>query len=114
MVERGTCRCYIQVVKDKKCKTLENIISKCIKSTIIFTDHAKAYNKFSDICFKNFTVCYKTNFVDSETGTYTQIIKSLWNHFRKKGHLKYEITKTRLGNYYQVFCFFINHKDMRF
>ncbi|KAG0424852.1 hypothetical protein DMUE_6071 [Dictyocoela muelleri] len=115
VVERGTGRCYIQVVNDRKRKTLENIISKIVEeSTIIVTDQAKAYNKLSDIGFKHFTVCHKKNFVDPETGAHTQTIESLWNHFKKKKHLEYGIAKTRLESYCQVFCFFRNHKNMEF
>ncbi|KAG0427267.1 hypothetical protein DMUE_5915 [Dictyocoela muelleri] len=115
VVERESGKCCIKVVPDRKRKTLEEILKAIVvSSTLIVTDQANAYNKLSDIGFKHFTVCHKRNFVDPDTGAHTQTIESLWNHFKKKKHQEYGITKSRLENYCEVFCFFRNNKDMSF
>ncbi|KAG0426477.1 hypothetical protein DMUE_5965 [Dictyocoela muelleri] len=115
IVERETGKCFIKVIEDRKRATLEKIITSIVReSTIICTDQAKMYNSLNEIGYIHFNVCHKTNFVDPDTGAHTQTIESLWNHFKKKKHCDYGISKTRLVDYCEVFNFFRNFKNMEF
>ncbi|KAG0436517.1 hypothetical protein DMUE_4187 [Dictyocoela muelleri] len=75
IVERDKGKCHIEVVPDRKKKTLENIIKGIVReSTIICTDQAKMYTSLDGIGYIHFDDCHKKKFVDPETGCHAKTI----------------------------------------
>ncbi|KAG0441075.1 hypothetical protein DMUE_1312 [Dictyocoela muelleri] len=81
----GIQRAYACIISDKKMETIVPIINNVVTpGSIIWTDEHRSYSRLSDN-FEHSTVCHKYEFVNYNTGTNTQAIKSFNNC------LKYEI-----------------------
>ncbi|KAG0439075.1 hypothetical protein DMUE_2685 [Dictyocoela muelleri] len=80
--------------RSEKNTTLEKIILEIVsESTIICTDQAKMYETLDEIGYIHFVVCHKRNLIDLDIGAHTQTVDSLWNHFKKKKHAEYRISR---------------------
>ena len=77
---------YMQVVDDRKTETLLPIIQRVANpDSIIHSDQWRAYSRInSELQLEHGTANYSVNFVDPETGVYTQIIESYWAKTKQK------------------------------
>ncbi|KAG0436923.1 hypothetical protein DMUE_3972 [Dictyocoela muelleri] len=108
IVERGSGRCHIEVLKDKTKESFETIIKKYAdESSIIMTDEHKSYSGLRSNGFKHYTVKHKENFVDpKDKNIHTQTIESLWNIFKKKKHSEFGIAWNKISIYCKIFSYF--------
>ena len=89
LTERGSLDVIIlQVPSNRARKHLIPIIDQhCLPGTIFCSDGWKAYNKLKDHLLledcEHFTVNHSKNYVDPETGAYTQTIEGVWNHCKQ-------------------------------
>lgn len=82
-IERTTKRLFIEPVPNQSADTLLTIIKKWIKpGTTIISDCWKSYNCLSNEHYIHLTVNHKMNFIDPESGAYTQNIERCWRETR--------------------------------
>ncbi|KAG0441212.1 hypothetical protein DMUE_1219 [Dictyocoela muelleri] len=112
IVERGTGKCHLEVISDKKKETFTNIIKKYAdESSVIMTDEHRSYCGLRSEGFNHYTVKHSENFISPDNkDVHTQIIESLWNIFKKKKHLEYGIAWEKINIYCKVFSYFRNNK----
>ena len=88
-VERGNSRNYfIEVVESRNRPTLASVLRRRVKShSIIMTDLWKGYLNISVYLFEfgylHYTVNHSLNFVDPESGAYTQSIEGFWSVYKR-------------------------------
>ena len=83
-VERGTGKCFFQIVADRTERTLLEIIRERIKTgTTIISDMHRAYYNLSQYGYNHLTVNHSQNFVDPLTGAHTQTIESIWGALKQ-------------------------------
>ena len=89
LIERGSLDAIIvQVPSNRSRKVLIPIIDKhCLDGTIFCSDGWKAYGNLKehlqlDDCM-HFAVNHTKNYVDPETGAYTQTVEGMWNHCKQ-------------------------------
>ncbi|XP_044766662.1 uncharacterized protein LOC123322734 [Coccinella septempunctata] len=87
-VERGEQgekgKAFLVPVEDRSSETLIGIIKRYVKpGTTIMTDCWRGYDALETEGFRHFTVNHSLNFVDPETGAYTQTIERLWVEVRR-------------------------------
>jgi len=77
-------KCYMEIVPDRKARTLLPIIRRvCILGTTIQSDGWAAYAGIEqELGFEHKVVNHKQNFVDPITGVHTQNIESCWNKMK--------------------------------
>ncbi|XP_034951907.1 uncharacterized protein [Chelonus insularis] len=81
--ERESKTFFIEAVPNRTKETLLAIIKRKIRpNTTIMSDCWKAYDCLSDEGFKHLRVNHKHNFVDPDTGAYTQNIERTWRTAR--------------------------------
>lgn len=84
MVERGTGNIHMEVIEDRKQQTLTPCIRKIVKNgTTIITDKWKGYSNLSQF-YRHQTVNHSKNFIEPETGAYTQTIEGHWSILKRK------------------------------
>ena len=86
-VERGSGRCFIIPVERRDAATLLPIIQNFIlPGTTIMSDMWAAYGRIDQLpeLYQHYTVNHSENFVDPDTGAYTQTIESTWNQFKRR------------------------------
>ena len=78
MVERGTKKCVLHMVDDRKRETLLPIITRYVKpGTTIYSDQWAAYNTIPNEGYNHLTVNHNVQFKSSE-GCCTNAIEGLW------------------------------------
>ena len=83
-IERETKNCFFKCVPDRTANTLISINKEHIlPGTTIYSDCWKAYSSLNTEGFSHLTVNHSVNFVDPETGTHTNTIKSTWRALKK-------------------------------
>ena len=82
IVERGTNKVYLQVVANRKKRTLLPIIKRFIAlGSTVCSDMCKAYACLANEGCQHFVVCHKEEFVNLDTGAHTQTIEGgVWSH----------------------------------
>lgn len=76
---RETKKCFLVPVNKRDRSTLIPIIvANIMPGTTIVSDCWRAYNILSEMDYTHLTVNHSINFVDPETGAYTQTIESTW------------------------------------
>ncbi|XP_032684343.1 uncharacterized protein LOC116850320 [Odontomachus brunneus] len=81
--ERESRKIFIIPVQDRTEDTLLQCIKECIlPGTTVISDCWKSYNCLNSEGFQHLTVNHSYNFVDPETGAYTQHIERVWREVR--------------------------------
>jgi transposase-like protein len=88
-VERGSGRCFIVPVPNRRAETLLPLIEQWVApGTHIISDAWQAYNGVSHInhgVFSHSVIVHEDNFVDPrDSDIHTQTIESLWKEAKKK------------------------------
>jgi transposase-like protein len=90
-IERGTRKCFMEVVPDRSANTLNHVIKKWIlPGSRIITDGWQGYNELENLdggIYQHDVVVHEYNFVNpNDADVHTQSIESTWN--RMKSTLK--------------------------
>jgi len=81
--ERGSSKCFLVPVPDRRSETLLDIIKTWIRpGTTIMSDCWRAYDCLSSEGFVHATVNHSYNFVDPSTRAHTQNIERTWREVR--------------------------------
>jgi transposase-like protein len=96
-IERGSKKCFLQIVKDRKAETLIPIIQSYVApGTRIITDGWSSYNDLHSVdggIYSHDVVVHDTHFVNpSDCDVHTQNIETLWS--RAKRMLKRQTPST--------------------
>lgn len=88
-VERGTGRCFAEVVENRSAATLLPLIEKWIApGSRIVSDGWQAYNTIPEIQSNIYThdiIVHQENFIDpNDADIHTQTIESFWNKVKRK------------------------------
>lgn len=84
-VERETGRLYVEIVPDRKARTLLPIIRRWIKesTSLVITDEWKSYSRLVKMGYNHRTIKHKKNFVDpNDPRIYTQTIENRWGQIK--------------------------------
>ena len=82
-IDERTGDVFFQQVESRDQDTLASILVERIHpESIVVTDLWKGYNKVDEI-FWHATVNHSKNFVDPETGHYTQTIEAIWSCIKR-------------------------------
>ena len=89
LVERGSGRCWLQIVHRRDAQTLEPIITAhVLPGSVIVTDAWAAYGNVSTInngVYDHQVVVHAQHFVDPvHSDIHTQTIEGLWMHAKRK------------------------------
>ena len=93
-VERGNNQNYfIEVIESRSRVNLLEVIRRRVRSgSIIMTDLWRGYANLTIYLFENnylhYTVNHSVNFVDPDTGAYTQSIEGFWSVYKKMARKK--------------------------
>lgn len=83
-IERGSKKCFMEIVTDRSAATLIPIIKKYIKpGTLILSDCWKAYSSLQSEGYLHLTVNHSIEFKNKDTGACTNLIESTWNAVKK-------------------------------
>jgi len=93
IMERGTGRCWLEIVARRDAATLERIITAhVLPGSIIVTDACGGYNNVATInngVYDHQVVIHAQNFVSPvHNDVHTQTIEGLWMHAKRK--LRYQ------------------------
>lgn len=76
-------RLFIDVVPNRNAETLNTLVSeRVLRGTTIHTDKWGGYVDLNRLGFRHLTVNHRRNFVDPDTGAYTQTIEAVWKHLK--------------------------------
>ena len=87
IVQRGSLDCWLQQVTNRRRTTLVPILNSRLKQgSVLCSDKWGAYKELEqhltvEDC-EHFTVNHKKNFVDPDTGAYTQTVEGMWRHMK--------------------------------
>lgn len=115
-VERGSKRCFFEVVPDRTKETLLNLIKQNIlPGTTIISDCWKSYECLSENDFKHLQVNHTKTFKDPATGAHTNKIEGMWSvikrEFRKKSHRQSATTEAIFNSYFAEFMWRWRYTD---
>ena len=87
IVQRGSLDCWLQQVTNRRRTTLVPILNSRLKQgSVLCSDKWGVYKELEqhltvEDC-EHFTVNHKKNFVDPDTGAYTQTVEGMWRHMK--------------------------------
>ena len=87
-VERGSGRCFFQIVQKRDKATLLSLIEQWIKpNTVVITDMWRSYNGLDKLSpgYQHLSVNHSITFVDPEDHSiHTNSIEGTWGHMKSK------------------------------
>lgn len=116
---RETRECFIYFVPDRTSATLLECIRCCIRpGTTIISDCWASYQgleeKLPELRYRHLTVNHSENFVDPNTGAYTQTIESLWARAKSRNRKECGTRRTLIDSYLCEFLWRQRNKDKDF
>ena len=107
-VERGSNKCLLTEVEDRRAATLERIVQRWIlPGTRIISDAWRGYQNLNNIAGGIYThevVVHQRNFVDpDDPGVHTQTIEGLWQHAKKKVRRQHGTSQQLFPSYLHEF-----------
>jgi hypothetical protein len=116
LVERGSGRCWLQVVAKRDAPTLEHIISShVLPGTKIVTDAWRGYTNISQLghgIYDHAVVIHANNFVDPvHRDIHTQTIEGLWMQVKRKQRYQGGTSRGLFKNYLSEFQWRNSHKE---
>lgn len=85
-VERGTNKCFMEVVP-KRTKAVLRVLRKYVlPGTTIISDCFKSYDCLKDEGFRHFTINHRIHFKDPETRAHTNSIEGTWSAIKWSFH----------------------------
>jgi IS1 family transposase len=110
IVEECTNRCVLWPVKNRKRKTLTNVVTDHVQvQSVIKSDEWPAYKRLGKRGFKHLTVNHSVSFV-SQDGIHTQLIESVWSQVKSSLKLKRGTSKKHLAGYLDLYSFLCDAK----
>ena len=87
IVQRGSLDCWLEQVHNRRRTTLVPILNSRVKEgSVLCSDKWAAYKDLEEHLTvpdcQHFTVNHKKNFVDPDTGSYTQTVEGMWRHMK--------------------------------
>ena len=102
-IDRESKECFFEIVEDRSAETLIPIIERNVaRGSEIHSDCWKAYARLGSLGYVHKTVNHSKEFVNPETGAYTQNIESTW-HVLKKSLPVYGCRKDLYESYFEEF-----------
>ena len=117
-VERGTGRCFLQIVARRDAATLIPLIQQWIlPRTIIVSDQWASYAGLPNLqqMYQHLTVNHFIEFVNhNDPRAHTQTIEGLWAHVKHKYRTMYGTSHGNFVDYLSQFLWRKQHKNNRF
>lgn len=111
MIEEGTGRNVLWMVKRRDKRTLHNLVQQHIANgATIKSDKWAAYGGLGRKGFRHLTVNHSISFV-SEEGIHTQLIESCWSQVKASLKLKRGTRKDDLAGYLDLYSFAIEARN---
>jgi transposase-like protein len=101
-VERGTDKCFLEVVPDRTRVTLFDVIRRKVRpGSIIISDCWRAYVGLDNAGYQHLTVNHTYHFRDPNTGAHTNSIEGTWSAIKRSiiGTPKAEMLNSYLAEY---------------
>lgn len=119
LVERGSGRCWMQVVAKRDARTLEQIISShVLPGTKIITDAWRGYNNVGQLgngIYDHAVVVHADNFVHPvHPDIHTQTIEGLWMQVKRKQRYQGGTSRGLFPSYLNEFMWRNSHKNYIF
>jgi hypothetical protein len=116
LVERGSGRCWLEVVARRDAATLERIIcNHALPGTKIVTDAWRGYNNVGQLnhgIYDHTVVVHANNFVDPvHSEIHTQTIEGLWMQVKRKQRYQGGTSHGKFHTYLAEFQWRFSHKQ---
>lgn len=116
LVERDTCRCWLEIVRRRDAATLERIIAAhVLPGTTIVTDAWQGYRNVSNInngIYKHEVVVHANNFIDPiHSEIHTETIEGVWMQAKRKIRFQGGTSRGLFPSYLTEFQWRYSHKE---